>query len=226
MDIGCGNAYFLSEMQKFGWEVYGNDLSASGCNFAKEKLGLKNIYNADLKSIDFPEKYFDVITMWHTLEHMKFPKEILEKINLILKDNGTLIIEVPNYRSFQPWFFKDKCYSVDLPRHLYQFTPLTLHKLLKKTGFSVYSKRNLLVDLHINFISFKLSFMRWLGIVKPPVEGVSDKPLSVEKLRYLNMFWIFARTLFNLICLCLSFLTSLVMKDLCLRVYCRKTQKL
>ena len=129
-DIGCGHGYFLFDMSKEGWEVFGNELSKTGCDFARETLGLKNTYNSDLLSLDFPENFFDVVTMWHTLEHMKKPQETLRRIKRILKDDGVLIIESPDFYSLQSRFFKDKWFSLDLPRHLYQFTHKVLEKLI------------------------------------------------------------------------------------------------
>jgi SAM-dependent methyltransferase len=221
LDVGCGYGYFLRDMQREGWEVYGNDLSKTGCDFATNKLGLRNIYNADLLTIDFPNNNFDVITMWHTLEHMKYPREILEKINLILKDDGILIIEAPNFACLQNKLFKENCQSIDLPRHLYQFTPQVLSRLLILTGFKIF-KKDFFANPRVNFIALKLSLLRRLGIERPPTEHALDEMAIVSNYRKAKIFWSMSSFVFNMFCFLLSFILIVVNGDICMRVYCRK----
>jgi len=225
LDIGCGQGYFLFDMNKEGWEVYGNEISKTGCNFAREKLGLKNIYNSDFIPLDFPENFFDVVTMWHTLEHMKKPRKILERINRILKDDGVLIIESPDFSSLQSKFFKEKWYALNLPRHLYQFSPKVLEKLLKSIGFEIY-KRDYIVNPRISFMDLKMSLLRWLGIRRVPGKEEIKESSAIGDFRKAKILWRLGRFVFNLICLLFSLFLILINSDTCFRLYCKKIEKL
>ena len=70
LDIGCGQGGFLHSMAKDSWETYGVELSKDACDVARETYGLKDIYNGDLLSSDLPDNFFDIITLWHVLEHL------------------------------------------------------------------------------------------------------------------------------------------------------------
>lgn len=224
LDIGCGDGEFLFGMSKEGWQVYGNDILKTNCDFAKEKFKLKNIYNQDLLSLDFPKGFFDLVTMWHTLEHMQSPQQVLRRIYQILKDDGILIIESPNYSSLANRLFKEKSYSLDLGRHLYQFSPKTLEKLLNSANFKIY-KSDFFVNLRFSFISLKMSMLRYLGIRQiPDREGRSESG-TVTNFRKTKMLWELFRWTFDLICLALSFFLILINFDACLRVYCKKIIK-
>jgi len=221
LDIGFGHGDFLFDMSKEGWEVYGNEISKTGYDFAREKLGLKNIYNSDLLSLDFPENYFDVVTMWHTLEHMKKPQETLRRINRILKDDGVLIIECPDFSSLQSRFFKDKWFGLDLPRHLYQLSPKILKKLLESAGPKTFRK-DYIVNPRISFISLKRSLLRWLGNQRVPIREEIKKPSAIANFRNAKTLWWSVSFVFHLICLLLSLFLILINSDDSFRVYCKK----
>jgi len=221
LDIGCGEGGFLFDMHKEGWKVYGNDISKTGCDFARRELGLENIYDKDLLSLDFPEDFFDIVTMWHTLEHMKKPREILRRINRLLKDDGILIIECPDFSNLQSRFFREKSFALDLPRHFYQFTPKTLEKLLKLTGFKI-RKRDYIVNSRISFISLKMSILRWLGIQRVPKRRGEKEPPAIVNFRKTGILWGLARFVVNITCLLLSLFLILINSDTSFRVYCKK----
>lgn len=215
LDIGCGWGEFLFQMSKQGWGVFGTDISKTRCDFAREKLRLNNVYNSGLCSLDFPQDFFDLVTMWHTLEHLDRPQETLRTINRILKDDGVLIIESPNFASPQSRFFKERHYQLDLPRHLYWFTPHVLEKLLKLAGFKIY-KRDYIVNPRICFISLKMSLSRCLGVRKLPVPG------AITSFRQTRILWDLLSWTFNLLCLALTSFLILINCDDSFRVYCRK----
>jgi len=225
LDIGFGHGYFLFDMSKEGWQVYGNELSKTGYDFARNRLGLENIYNSDLLSLNFPENFFDVVTMWHTLEHMKKPQEILRRINRLLKDGGVLIVECPNFSSLQSRFFKEKWYALDLPRHLYQFTHRVLERLLKLASFEIY-KRDYVANPRISFISLKKSLLSWLAIRRAPNREEIEESTTITNLRKSKILWRLVRFVFNLICLLLSLFLISVNSDSCSRVYCKKIERL
>ena len=221
LDIGCGKGKFLFNMKKTGWDVYGNELSSSSCEYAKNEFGLKNVFNGDLLSLDLPANFFDLITLWHVLEHLDKPHDTLNKIYKLLKENGLLIIESPNFCSIQSRIFKDKWFSLDLPRHLYQFSPSTLKKCLNKSRFEIV-KRDYIVNPRINFVSFKISLLRWLGIQRLPKILHSNKFNANVDLINNKTSPKFLRFLFNFGCLIISLYLNLTGCDDSFRVYCKK----
>ena len=96
-----------------------------------------DVFIGKLDEADFPHRYFDTITFWHTLEHLPDPSAALVETNRILKPKGQLLISVPNFQSWQARIMKSDWYHLDIPRHLYHFTPKTITQLLQKTGFRV-----------------------------------------------------------------------------------------
>lgn len=133
LDIGCGKGEYLKELQIKNWETYGIDISPSAAKECK-KYGLK-IFVGELIEATFPDGHFDAITMRHSIEHMHQPSEVLMEIHRILKDNGILLIEVPNINSIEAKIFKEHWYQIDCPRHIYHFSPKTIKLLLNNNGF-------------------------------------------------------------------------------------------
>lgn len=136
LDIGCGSGLFLKACVDNGFKVYGIDLSINAINFAKESFNL-DVSNKSLEDLILEGNKFDVITMWHVLEHILNPIEELKKVKKILNEKGTLIIEVPNFNSIK---FKLSGYKWKGGNHpLYHrsfFTTKTLSNTLIKSGFN------------------------------------------------------------------------------------------
>ena len=136
LDIGCGDGEFLLLLYKKGWKTYGIDISRKACKLATDKLK-QNILNHELKDCNFPEAYFDLITLNHVLEHLLDPNKELREIHRILKGRGMLLICVPNIGSFQFKISKEHWFGLRLPWHVYQYSPNTIVAMLKKNGFEV-----------------------------------------------------------------------------------------
>ncbi|MBO8180439.1 MAG: class I SAM-dependent methyltransferase [Archaeoglobus sp.] len=139
LDVGCGSGKIIAVLEKLGWDVYGIDLSSRAIENAK-KRGLKKVYVGELTNFHFPKKYFDVVLMRHVIEHIHNPNDYLSHINKILKDDGLLIISVPNINSREFKIFREYWYQLDVPRHLHFFNIHTLSKLLSNNKFNVINK--------------------------------------------------------------------------------------
>jgi len=135
LDIGFGRTTDLEIFKKNGWEAYGTQIVPHTVAIAKKK-GL-NAFLGELTDAKYPKQSFDTVTIWHVLEHLPEPEVYIKEIKRILAPEGKLIIEVPNFQSPIAKYFKCDWFSLDLPHHLYQFTPPSLTKLLNKHGFSV-----------------------------------------------------------------------------------------
>lgn len=140
LDVGCGKGLLLKLLKESGWEVIGTELSKESAKYANEVLGLK-VFNQDIEECNFTDESFDLITFFHSLEHLINPLSTLKTIRRLLKDDGLLIVEVPRFHSLYFKIFKDKWFHLDVPRHLFHFDDQTLEKLLTTSGFKVFRKK-------------------------------------------------------------------------------------
>jgi len=134
LDVGCGAGGNLKTLHDQGWDPYGIEISEVAAAHARE-LVTKNIHAGTLESAPFVSKSFDLVLMSHSLEHLPSPVDALRRIHRLLKDDGLLVVSVPNlssleFKLFGPWWF-----HLDPPRHLYHFGKRTLSRLLEQTGF-------------------------------------------------------------------------------------------
>ena len=147
LDVGCAVGVFLSLARQQGWKTYGVDISQYAASHCREVLG-HEAFVGDLKEVQFPDRWFDVVTLWDVLEHFPDPASQLREVYRILKKDGIILIDTPNEESLLRWlarmiFLVSKGKILYPVRklyhhfHLYYFTPRTLQMLLKKSGFSL-----------------------------------------------------------------------------------------
>jgi len=141
LDIGCGYGYFLAACSNYGYDVQGLDISEWASHHATKKLGLP-IRIGHMNEMEFPPHCFDIITMWHFLEHTSDPRNAILRARDWLKSDGILIADVPNHegtdarKNWQEWV------GWSLPYHFFHFTPQTLKGLLTECGFRVVKKKD------------------------------------------------------------------------------------
>jgi len=141
LDVGCATGDFLNAMRRYrGWEVYGVEINKSASEYARRQLGLM-VETGTLEDVDFPEMYFDVVTLWHVLEHIYDPIDALKKIYRLLKPDGILIFTTPNLDSLDARLFGPFWIGYDLPRHFYVFSLRTIRALADKSGFRILDMR-------------------------------------------------------------------------------------
>jgi len=136
LDIGCGYGYFLDASRRKGYNVHGLDVSEWAAQYAVEKLGL-SMTIGKIGDVDFPSPNFDIITMWHSLEHTPNPHMALQKAKSWLKKDGILVIDVPNYEGTDARKIWHEWDGWSLPYHYWHFTPKSLKQLLSQHGFTV-----------------------------------------------------------------------------------------
>lgn len=151
LDYGCGTGMFLNLCQEAGWNSFGIEPDEGARNLASE-MSLKLF--SDKKQIQHLTNHtFDVITLWHVLEHVTDLRETLSFFNETLSKNGVLIIALPNYTSFDANYYKEFWAAYDVPRHLYHFSFETIQKLLSQFEFK------LIDTLPMKFDSFYVSML-------------------------------------------------------------------
>jgi SAM-dependent methyltransferase len=136
LDVGCGNGGFLYVVHTLtGVKGDGLEMDSNASEFARKELGFK-IYNSTTKKQRIRKKY-DIITMFQYLEHDLEPNLTLQKVRKLINEDGLLIIEVPNINSLSFKLFGSKWFNLDIPRHVYHYSPKTLTNLLEINGFEV-----------------------------------------------------------------------------------------
>ncbi len=151
LDLGSGTGEFLHEMKAHGWEAAGLEPSQEASEFARAHLDV-NVHTGSLNEEGFKPftRLYDVITMWHVLEHVHHPKPALEQIKRLLKEDGLLVIAVPNISSYDARVYGERWVALDVPRHLFHFTPSSLSLMLKDTGLEIFKKHQMPLDTVFN----------------------------------------------------------------------------
>lgn len=132
LDIGSGTGDFLATCKNDTWTIFGVEPNEDARNISKN-----NNVNAVSDISLLTEKNFDVITLWHVLEHVENLLEYIEILKSKLNPNGVLIIAVPNYKSFDANYYKEFWAAFDVPRHLWHFSQESIKKLFSHISMKV-----------------------------------------------------------------------------------------
>ncbi len=153
LDIGAGTGDFLRAAKNRNWEVFGVEPNPDARKLASEK-GVE----LEKTTSSFPDQSFDVITMWHVLEHVPDLEEQIKELDRLLKPNGLLVIAVPNFKSDDAKKYKENWAAYDVPRHLYHFSPSAIKNIFNSTGFLLTSQKGLFFDsFYVSLLSEKYS---------------------------------------------------------------------
>lgn len=140
LDIGAGTGMFLKTAKEYGFDAEGLEMAESAAAFGRTTWGLR-IHHGNLRETSFPVEAFDVVTLGHVFEHLDDPRAALTQLASLLTRGGLLVIAVPNFSSVQARLFRARWFHLDVPRHLFHYSPASLTTLVKQAGFDV-------VDLH------------------------------------------------------------------------------
>ena len=141
LDIGAGTGDFLKICKQQQWQITGVEPSIKAQEKAREKgIVLESDYHK------LPMHTYDVITLWHVLEHLPNIETTVHTIANLLKDNGLLVIAVPNYRSWDAQHYQQYWAAYDVPRHLWHFSEDSIKRLFAKEGLKVIAKKPMLFD--------------------------------------------------------------------------------
>ncbi|UGU18048.1 class I SAM-dependent methyltransferase [Sinomicrobium kalidii] len=136
LDIGAGTGDFLAVAKKDGWNVNGTEPNTSARKRAGEK-GILLFEKPDASFVEDKRSAYDIITMWHVLEHVPDLERQLEELKKLLRKNGTLFIAVPNFRSYDAEYYKEYWAAYDVPRHLWHFSSDAVRSLFSEKGMEV-----------------------------------------------------------------------------------------
>ena len=136
LDVGCGSGTLLGLLKHRGFRVTGLDFSAEAAAIAKAENGV-DVAVGTLEEAHFPAESFDVVTLFHVMEHVTNPRLVLAQVSRVLKPNGVAILQVPNIESWQFKIFGARWYGLDIPRHVIDYSRNSMLKLLADSGFVV-----------------------------------------------------------------------------------------
>lgn len=134
-DVGCGTGAFAAYCKSQGMKVQGFEPDEKSRGYAASKNGIPVAETDAFFAGD--GKRYDVITLWHVLEHVDDLHRYFENFRLKLEEKGTLIIAVPNPESYDAVYYREHWAAFDVPRHLYHFSRGNLINLAEQHGFGV-----------------------------------------------------------------------------------------
>jgi len=146
LDIGCGTGDFLKVAKNNQWEVSGVEPNLNARAIANEKTN-NSVFDID-QLLKFEHHSFDVITLWHVLEHLPELENHLAIFESLLKPNGRLIIAVPNYNSYDALYYKSYWAAFDVPRHLWHFSQQSISKLVEQHKMKLIKTKPMAFDAY------------------------------------------------------------------------------
>lgn len=135
LDIGCGRGQLLEAFRKRGWKVIGTERSDGSARHAREILGI-DVRVGPVSELKDMAGRFDAVVLWHVLEHLSDPVELLHETIRLLRPGGVLLVGVPNANSLEARLASRRWFHLDMPRHLWHFSPETLLRLVCEAGLA------------------------------------------------------------------------------------------
>ena len=189
VDFGCGKGGFLSYLKKKKYTVVGVDSNKK----ARDKCLEKNLKT--YKSINDFKENFDTITFWHSFEHVSKPNEILNQIINQSKNNLTVVIALPNYKSFDAKHYGSFWAAYDVPRHRFHYSARGIKKLMKSYGFECLKTKPMLLDaFYISIMSEKYKKSK-LSFVKGIMAGLISNLSALYTSNYSSSVFVFKKTI-------------------------------
>jgi len=164
LDMGCGMGYFLYACKEAGYRVKGFDISNHASGYVTGELGVPTS-TGNVEDIDIEPESVDVVTMWHFLEHASEPELYLKTARRLLKPDGLLVVDVPNYEGTDARKFWSEWSGWSVPFHIYHYNAAALDMILVKNGFETVRSKN----YHSEYIKRKLKGLPLLGLFARPI---------------------------------------------------------
>ena len=152
LDIGCGRGQFLNALRRRGWTCSGTELSDTAAAHARDTLSLE-VRIGPFQSGMFTEAAFDVVYLWHVLEHIPTTFDALIEAQRLLNTGGMLVIALPNLASWQARLCRYGWFHLDLPRHFIHCSTDWLMRTLSHLGFEI---------VEVNHFSMEQNVFGWI----------------------------------------------------------------
>ena len=171
LEIGCGSGTFTGMARNEGIDIRGVEISPEAVEEARLQ-GITCISAGTIEDIEAAGETYDVVIMFHVLEHLADPREYMVKLSGIIREGGSLILQVPNCRSWQARLFGARWYGLDCPRHVCNYSGLALEHLLNSSGFTVSGINTF--SLRDNAPAFVSSLLPWLDPLGSRVKSLAS----------------------------------------------------
>jgi 2-polyprenyl-3-methyl-5-hydroxy-6-metoxy-1,4-benzoquinol methylase len=175
LDLGCSSGSFLASMRSDCWKLYGIEMSAESAKIAQSKSG-GEIFIGNILGAPFEREMFDVITCFDVLEHLYEPVQVMTKVAEWLRPHGIFFVQVPNINSAEARVFGRYWQGLELPRHLFHYSPDSLRNVAQTAGLvelSIETTRNQTVETSLRYL-FDDAF-KAIGIIRTPL-AYSKRP--------------------------------------------------
>lgn len=189
LDVGCGSGDIVKLAAESGLVASGLEFSAEAVRYAREARGLE-VAEGTLESAALPDASVDAVSLFHVLEHLPDPVGTLREARRVLRPGGALLVQVPNFGSWQARLFKARWHALEAPRHFHHFTPETLTRAVTAAGLEPVA-----IDHH----SFRCSPVSFVSSLFPALEPhvflikeQHGERQLVQKALYLALTWLFA----------------------------------
>jgi len=193
LDYGCGTGEFLHACKEKNWNVNGIEPSSTARDQAAKKTQVQ-ITSSIAEQLD---NDFDIITLWHVLEHVSNLTEITQQLKTKLKSTGVLIIAVPNHKSWDAKHYKEYWAGYDVPRHLWHFSQKNIEQLTKNTGLKIVASKPMLLDaFYISLLSEKYrsnNKTTAIGLIKAFLNGLISNVKAKKNNEYSSLIYIISK---------------------------------
>ncbi len=191
LDIGCGVGDFLHFAEQNGWQCTGAEPSDDASSIAKKRIKAVILLPKDLEEL--PDESFDVITMWHVLEHVSDLQWQVNQLNRLLKKGGRLVVALPNFRSYDAQYYKDKWAAYDVPRHLNHFSQDSIAKIFNINGLIQNQTQKLVWDaFYISFLSEKYA-QKSLPLLRGAFRGLISNVKAQKSGEWSSLVYVFEK---------------------------------
>ena len=187
LDFGCGTAALVQHLNQKNWEAYGVEPSEKARNFSivKERL------YPSLEEL--PQKDFDVIALWHVLEHLSDPAKSLKAFYDRLDHQGHLFLALPNFNSYDAKYYENFWAAYDVPRHLWHFSAKGIIGLCEENGFEFVESKGLGLDaFYVSYLSERHQKNK-VAFIKGMIVGCWSNLLALFTQEYSSKLYVFKK---------------------------------
>ena len=190
LDIGCGTGDFLKVCKKNNWTTIGIEPDQDAKAIAQTKdLVVKETL------LDLDENKYDIITLWHVLEHVIDLDNYIETLKNKLKDSGTLIIAVPNYKSYDAIHYKQYWAAYDVPRHIWHFSQNSISKLFSEHKMIIQNIKPMLFDaFYVSLLSEKYKHKK-SNVLKSLIIGLRSNITAIRSREYSSLTYLLKKSI-------------------------------
>ena len=189
LDVGAGTGDFLVGAKHDGWKIYGIEPNGLARLKAEEK-GVMLL--DDLNTLPMGHK-FEVITLWHVLEHLPDLDSQIAKLVGLLTEDGTLVVAVPNFRSYDAEYYKEYWAAFDVPRHLWHFSQKSIQAIFEKYGMKLVRTKPMFFDaFYVALLSEKYKNGKQ-NFIRAFLIGLISNFRALRSKEYSSLIYVFRR---------------------------------